>query len=323
MELRTLRYLVAVIEHGSFSRAALKLHITQPALSRSVGKLEAELGARLLDRTGGRVTLTRAGSVVYERAVEMLNDWRTTQAEVAAVGGGAHGEVAIGATPSIRDGLLLEAIVQVRRRRPELRVRVESGMTGGGLTDQLRRGHLELVIGPLQDVSGPTDLVHEPLFRDAVCPIVHRDHPAARRAPDSATAQDLAAHPWVLFGTDVLSRQHLAGAFIAAGHVPPVPAVECNAPELALALVLHGSLVGYLPRRYYTDLLRRRRIVETGPRAFTWRQSVGVSCRAKRALSPGALLVVEEVRKAVARREAATDADGPGPARRATRRPPG
>lgn len=302
MEFRSLRYLVAVVEHGSFSRAALRLHITQPALSRSVGRLESDLGARLLDRSGGRVTLTRAGAVVYERAVQLLNDWRTTQADVADVGGGPQGEVAIGATPSIRDGLLLDTLVQVRRQRPGLRVRVESGMTGGGLTDQLRRGQLELVIGPLQDGSQPTGLVHEPLFRDAVCPIAHRDHPAARGGRRTATAQELAAQAWVLFGADVLSRQHLAGAFIAAGHEPPIPAVECNAPELALALVLQGRLLGYLPRRYYTELLAKRRVVELGPRAFVWWQDVGLSYRAKHTLSPGAMLVMEALRKAVARR---------------------
>ncbi len=303
MEFRTLRYLVAVVEHGSFTQAARQLHITQPALSRSISRLEADLGAKVLDRTGGRVTLTRAGTIVHERAVVMLDDWKAAQSDVKAVGAGDQGEVAIGATPSIRDGLLLDAIVQIRKRHPELRVRVESGMTGGGLTDQLRCGNLELVIGPLQDRSQPADLVYEPLFRDAVCPIAHHDHPVARTARRRATTRELFSHPWVLFGPDVLSRQHLAGACIAAGHEPPVPAVECNAPELALALVLQGELIGYLARRYYEDLLARKRVVEVGPGAFVWWQTVGLSYRAGRMPLPGALLVMEEIRRTVARRE--------------------
>lgn len=236
--------------------------------------------------------------MIYERALVMLNEWKSAKADVVAAGGGPHGEVAVGATPSVRDGILLEAILQLRRKQPLLRLRVESGLTGGALTDRLRRGDLELVVGPLQVAVRKQDLVHETLFQDVVAPIAHRSHPAVRRMADRPELAELARQDWVLFGTNVLSRQHLAGAFIAAGLPPPLPAVECDSPELALSLVLKGAMVGYLARRYYQHLLANGRVVEIRPAALVWRQDVGLSYRTRSTLSPGAQLLVQELRQA-------------------------
>lgn len=145
MELRHLRYFAAVAAHGSFNRAAQKLHLTQPALSRQVKDLEDELGVPLLVRGKNAVTLTDAGERFYEEARDLLA--RADQA-VQSVRGECRNEVLrVGYAPSMTAGLMPRALERFQAAGPRVRVEL-ADLSSREMHEQANEGRLDLVITP-------------------------------------------------------------------------------------------------------------------------------------------------------------------------------
>jgi DNA-binding transcriptional LysR family regulator len=146
MELRHLRYFTAVAAHGSFSRAANNLHLTQPALSRQVKDLEDELGVPLFVRGTNAVTLTEAGEIFYEDARDLLA--RADQA-IQRVRGEARSEVLrVGYGPSLTAGIMPRALERFQNAVPRVRIELED-LTPREIADKVRDGLLDLVIAPI------------------------------------------------------------------------------------------------------------------------------------------------------------------------------
>ena len=163
MELRQLRYFIAVAEERSFSRAGERLHISQPPLSTQIMALERELGTRLFDRTNRGVSLTAAGSVFYEemRAVLVRLEHGKTRARQA--GQGHAGTLSIGFVSIADYGILPPALKEFRTRFPTVEVHLHE-LTTDLQIREMRAGRLDLgiALGPLQE----PDLVFEPLLQE-------------------------------------------------------------------------------------------------------------------------------------------------------------
>ena len=295
LNLRGLRHFAAVTGHLNFSRAAASLHLTQPALSRSIARLEADLGLPLFDRAAGGIALTQFGERVLERTQLLLNEYEHMHAAISAARGGAEGHVSVGVTPGLQSHVLAHATARLLEAAPRVRVRVATGLSRGNLSTQLKGGAVDLVLGPILETPESEDIAQEVLFSDDVCAVARRGHPILRSRAD---LRRLARAAWVLFAPEVLSRQHLAGVFTSAGLTPPAPCVECDSTEFSRSLVLESDLIGYLPRRVYDADARRGRIVELRAPALRWRQSVGISYRRRSSLSPGATALMAQIRAA-------------------------
>jgi len=128
MDLRQLRYLVALAEERSFTRAAAREHIAQPALSQQIRRLEREVGLALVERTTRRVATTEAGDLLVARARRALAEIEAAQAEMQALRGMLTGRVAIGAMPTMGPIDLSPVMAAFHRRHPgvELVVREQS-----------------------------------------------------------------------------------------------------------------------------------------------------------------------------------------------------
>ena len=145
MELRHLRYFAAVAAHGSFSRAANNLHLTQPALSRQVKDLEHELGVPLFLRGKNAVTLTEAGEIFYEEARDLLA--RADQA-IQRVRGESKSELLrVGYGPSLTAGILPRALERFQAAVPRVRIELED-LSPREMGEKVRTGLLDLVIAP-------------------------------------------------------------------------------------------------------------------------------------------------------------------------------
>ena len=128
MELRHLRYFVAVADAGSVSRAATQLRVTQPALSRQIRDLETELGLPLFDRVGRRLQLTAAGETLLARTRDVLRAAESLREEAGALAGGATGTLRLGATAQTLESLISAFLVGFRRQWPGVDVRlIEDG----------------------------------------------------------------------------------------------------------------------------------------------------------------------------------------------------
>ena len=124
-ELRHLRVLLAVAEERNFTRAAERLHLAQPAVSRAIAQLERELGVELLERTTREVHLTTAGTALTERAAAIVADADAAFALVRAHGRGLAGEIEIGVTPAVGPATQADVARRLREDAPELSVRFQ------------------------------------------------------------------------------------------------------------------------------------------------------------------------------------------------------
>jgi DNA-binding transcriptional LysR family regulator len=145
MELRHLRYFVAVAAHGSFNRAAEVLHLTQPPLSRQVKDLEEELGVTLLVRGSNSVKLTEAGELFYEEAREVL---ARADDSVRRVRGEMRNEILrVGYAPSMTSGIMAAALAQFQAVVPGVRIEL-ADLSSREIKEMAEAGRLDLVVTP-------------------------------------------------------------------------------------------------------------------------------------------------------------------------------
>jgi LysR family nitrogen assimilation transcriptional regulator len=145
MELRQLRYFVAIVDHGSLSRAARVLHIVQPALSQQLQLLEDELGASLMHRSAQGMQATDAGKIFYEHAQAILKQVHDARSAVAQSTDKPSGTVALGIPQSASGALAFPLLAALREKYPDIVFQLTEELTGH-LTEQLRCGRLNFAI---------------------------------------------------------------------------------------------------------------------------------------------------------------------------------
>ena len=238
MELRHLRYFVAVAEELHFGRAAARLGIAQPPLSQQIRQLERELGVELLARTRRRVELTEAGRVYLHEARGILQ--RSAHATEAArrAARGETGALSVGVVASATYGLVPRVFRLFRDRHPDVALTLAVLSTGAQVA-ALRAGQLQL--GIARPPFGDETLVAEPLQEEPVIVALPGGHPlsARRTVPLGALARE----PFVLFPRDRRPGWYdfMTGLCREAGFEP---VVGQDAPELATAMALVAAGCG-------------------------------------------------------------------------------
>ncbi|WP_329145568.1 LysR substrate-binding domain-containing protein [Streptomyces sp. NBC_01456] len=235
MELRTLRYFVAVAEELHFGRAAARLHMSQPPLSRAIKQLETELGALLFARSPAGVTLTPVGAVLLDEARALLDQADRVRLRVTAAAGAAT--LTIGILGDGTDPGITRLAAAFRRSHPGVDIRIRDA----DLTDPtcgLRAGLVDVALtrAPFDD----TALTVRQLRADPVGAVLRADDPLARR--DHLTLADLADRRWFQFpqGTDPAWQSYWNGGTPREGPVVRV-VQEC------LHAVLWNATVGLAP----------------------------------------------------------------------------
>ncbi|QYJ19544.1 LysR family transcriptional regulator [Achromobacter sp. ES-001] len=162
MDFQKLKHLLAVVEYGTFSLAAQKVNLSQPALSRSIQALEAELGLPLLDRGTRQVHLTPYGACVAERARRMRFEEAELQRELKSLHSGDSGTLTIGLSPTPASLLLSPFLAHMAANRPQVRVGVELGATAA-LLDMLRGERIDAMVCDARMLYDAADIVTRPL----------------------------------------------------------------------------------------------------------------------------------------------------------------
>ncbi|MFG1667705.1 LysR substrate-binding domain-containing protein [Streptomyces sp. Y7] len=244
MELRHLRYFVTVVEEMHFRRAAERLFIAQPALSKQVKALEDELGTQLLNRNRRTVTLTEAGSAFYEEAIAVLKRVDVAKERARATGNGLTGQFSIGFIPQALFGLLQHTLRRFREHYPQVRIRVVEGFTHDGI-ERAARGEVDCAFVRLP-IEQRADLEGETVAYEEVRIALPTTHPLTEQ-PDLDLA-DLAAADFILFERHLepgLYDSYIA-ACASAGFSPRVLHTVTSLYS-TLGLVGGGLGVGFVP----------------------------------------------------------------------------
>jgi len=179
MELRHLRYFVAVAEEQNVTRAAVRLHVSQPTLSRQIHNLEDELGIALFERGAKAVRLTEAGRVFLNEARMLLHRAEGAVQMAKSVGEGKRGEIHVGYAPSLAVELLPRALRYFQESNPDVRVQLHDLSTQEMLLG-LKDGKLHAALLVKVSPKALAGLVFEELERHRVCVALHPTHPLAR-----------------------------------------------------------------------------------------------------------------------------------------------
>jgi DNA-binding transcriptional LysR family regulator len=229
-ELRQLRHARALAEEGSFARAARRLHLTQPALSRSIQELERRTGIRLFERNKGRVEPTALGSVFVAQARQLLGHAEALDREVASMRGTGTGVLVVGSGTFPSALFMADAVGAFLRRNPGVGIRLQND-NWAALVAALRRREVDFIVAAEPGADESADLALRPLSTRQAHFFVRPGHPLlATREPSLA---DVVAHP--LVGTARLSLEltsMLLTARRAGDAYRLVPEVGCESHEM-------------------------------------------------------------------------------------------
>jgi DNA-binding transcriptional LysR family regulator len=257
MNLRQINYLLAVVDEGSFTRAAQRLSVAQPSLSQQVLALERDLGGQLLERLPGGVRLTPAGrAFLPEARAAAAHAARAGEAARAVLGSSSH-ELELATVTSLAVGLLPAALSDWHRRHPQTPVRLLEYPHRAGLHEAVRIGLGDLGIGPRPpEWTGPI----APLGWEEFVVVVSRDDPLARRR--RVALEELADRDWVLFDPDHGLHGLIQRACARAGFTPraAVRTGQVTAASQLAAAGLGPTLIGSyaVPRGLDASLLTVR-----------------------------------------------------------------
>jgi LysR family transcriptional regulator, transcription activator of glutamate synthase operon len=244
MELRQLRYLVALAEERSFTRAAAREHIAQPALSQQLRRLEDELGLLLVERTTRQLSITAAGGLLVARARRILGELEAAHAELESLRGVRTGRVRVGAIHTMGpvDVSLALAIFHERYPGVELTVREESSEE---LAEMLRDDELDLAFLSVTERVESHGLALHQLVSEELVVLLPPDHRLARRR--RLRMAELRGEEFISYRPGARLRELLFAAGREAGFEPQVK-LESNESQRVRRLVSRGMGVAILPR---------------------------------------------------------------------------
>jgi LysR family nitrogen assimilation transcriptional regulator len=241
VDLRQLRYFKAIADARSFVRAADHLHVAQPALSRSIAKLEEQLGRLLFIRHSGGISLTDSGVLLYQHAEHVLKGMQRLTDEMAADNQVPRGLVSMGAPPSMQSTLTAPVAARFIKAFPYAFLNVIQD-TSARLREGVAAGHLDVIVVSSMAPSG--GLHYSPLFTESLCLIYAATSPLHMKT--HARLEDMLGIPLILCGYPDTLRLYLNQAFADSEQKPTVRC-EVNSAGLVADLVAHGAGVGIAP----------------------------------------------------------------------------
>lgn len=246
MEFHQLRYFVAAAEELSISAAAVKLHVTQPALSRQIAVLEEELGVQLFDRIKKRIHLTDAGRFFLPRARQLICDAETGAQQVREQFGNAHRTLRLGFLSIFLDDLVAPAVREFRQRHPKTQVSLFE-LPPRAQLERLRAHELDAAILGNLELADREHFIVKRLSRNLMSAVLPLDHPLAGKK--SIKLSLLAKERWISL-SDALypgRRQFLRNVCAQAGFEPRI-VCEVDTLSLMLGAIATGDGVGILPQ---------------------------------------------------------------------------
>lgn len=242
MDARQLQNVIAVIERGSLGRAAAALNVSQPALTKSIQRLEERLGVPLFTRDSKGMRPTLYGEALRPHAHGILAGTEQAVREIAAMKSGARGTVSIGAGPLLSSEILSSAVVRLLSEQPLIHVKIHTAI--GDHMPGLLSGEYDFILTQLPLGRRMDGLMQRALVDDRISVIARPGHELARRP--RVTARDLLEFKWVLPEAGHTHRVRFSRVFEAENLQMPEPDVECSSTEFIKSVVARSDHLGLI-----------------------------------------------------------------------------
>ena len=246
---RQLRAFLAIVDAGSLGMAADALHVTQPALSRMVRRLESQLGVPLFERRSTGMELTNYGEALLPHATVLSAEGARALEQINSLRGLGHGTLRIGSVASAAIMVLPPVLDRILTQWPNLHVQITEAVEDI-LETALANNSIDVVIsGPIRE-SEEIMQVAEHNFTDRYSVISAATHPLQKRRDLSLA--DLANQRWVMPPEEAEPRKQFVALAAKLGVAPPHVAVETRYPAVIKALVARTKFLGWLPEPLFT-----------------------------------------------------------------------
>lgn len=292
MELRQLKHFLAVIEAGSLHRAAAMLNLSQPALSKSINRLEESLQVRLLDRGPRGMVPTPFGEAFATHARLIANELVAITDELEELRGGARGVLRVAIGPTVA-AALPRVIEPLMRNHPGTRLILQEGLFHATLS-AVAHNVADFGIAPLDDDFSDRDLETELLIHHTLTPMVRAEHPLLKSK--ALTLAQVGDWPWAVPPKHDASRR-IFDALCAKYNYTPTIVAETSGPTFLLSLLSQTDAIAFLPESF--SLTGDGKDYRSLPvRELRWKRGLYVIRLRRKSLSPASRLVIRELRKA-------------------------
>ncbi|MBH0333624.1 LysR family transcriptional regulator [Brevibacillus brevis] len=289
MDIKHLHYFVTVCDQLSYSKAAQKLHISQPSLSNAIKNLEQEVGSPLLERNTRKMELTDAGKILYQKSLLLLSQMNMLKKEMEEVKLTGSGDLIIGIIESVKHWIP-KVIRGYQGRFPSINIKLIEVLSGKAVKESLRKYHTHLLI--TNQFIDEDDIESFPLYDERLMLVLHKDHTLAEK--ESVRLKDLANEPFIISTEGFQTREDILTAF-SFEQVNPQIKFEIERFETALTLVRENLGVTIIPENYLsgsTDASLVRKTIDSP----ALERTVYLAYLKNRYLAPAMQAFLEEVR---------------------------
>jgi len=282
---RQLRYFLAVYDYLNLSVAADRVHVTQPALSKSIQALESSLGVPLFERRPHGLHPTRYADILVRHARRMDMEYQHALAEISNASGGSEGLLRIGAGPIWYSKILPDIFSVFLKENPVSRIRIQSGVIST-LVPQLLAGQIDLICVTL-DFPAQAGLIREPVMTVSNTIVAHVSHPLHQNRSGTAVASPagLGKYSWIVLADDQVGSGRILSYFAANEMPPPHFVIETSSPTHMFENLTRGPYLAQIPQQMM-GLAHRYDLKEIPIAGAFWSAEAGVCYRQTDCPSP-------------------------------------
>jgi DNA-binding transcriptional LysR family regulator len=296
MELRDIEYFAVIAEHGHLGRAANALGLSQPALSKSLRRLEQALQAKVVKRTPKGVALTAEGSALLLRVRELRLSLHSIAREIADMAQGRMGHLRVGIGFPRPEQLLASAFSALVKDAP--RARVTATISDNDvMVPALCNGELDLIVNYLSSTHSREGLVREHLYDDQYVVVASRTHRLAGR--EQVDLADLAHERWCVSPLALASQRRLHDVFREAGLRDPQITLECRSPGLRLHAVAGSDLLDWTSRGFVEQTPLAPKLEVLPVAELAWLRPVGLIYRQDKYPPPALKRLIDIIKETI------------------------
>lgn len=290
MDAKHLRNVIAVLEMGSLGRAASSLNVSQPALTKSIQRLEEQLGVPLFTRDSKGMRATIYGEALRPHAHGILASTAQAAREIETMRAGARGTVSIAAGPLVTSEILSTATINLMREHPLIHVKIHTAI--GDQMQGLLTGRFDFILAQLPLGPGVTGTEQRALFNDRIAVVARPGHSLAKRS--RVLLRDLLQAKWILPEAGHSHRARLARVFEAKNLSMPEPDIECSSTEFIKSVVSRSDHLGLIAQMGINKASETK-VVEIAIDSPFMGRPIGIVWRQNQVLSSSSRLLMASI----------------------------